>query len=196
MRFHFGVSFRFKTLKKFLFPILIGVLAYFGLNFLNLGYLQVNALVNYDTNMYISYRNINNAFEQKIDSSVSIKEFFNHLNSLDSSNYKIMIANSYFTNSFDLSSNIAYLYIYLFPSSLSSLPISIYGNYNANNLRIMFSLTASNIKRYRVKVNSYTDIYSSTDYSDLYTCLTTDVCNNSNSNLSISNLGYFNIRII
>ena len=32
MRFHVGVSFRLKTIKKYLIPILLGILAYFGFN--------------------------------------------------------------------------------------------------------------------------------------------------------------------
>lgn len=34
MRFHFGMSFSWRTIKKYLIPILLGVLAYFGFNFL------------------------------------------------------------------------------------------------------------------------------------------------------------------
>lgn len=55
MRFHIGVSFRWKTIKKFLIPILIGALAYFGFsgifdNFnIPLGYLNVNAQEFYET---------------------------------------------------------------------------------------------------------------------------------------------------
>ena len=48
MRFHVGFSFRLKTLKKFLFPILIGILAYFGFGGL-FGCFQVNALTNENT---------------------------------------------------------------------------------------------------------------------------------------------------
>ena len=51
MRFHMGVSFRLKTIKKFLFPILIGILAYFGFGFFS--FIHVNALTNYDTSYTI-----------------------------------------------------------------------------------------------------------------------------------------------
>ena len=53
MRFHIGLSFRWKTIKKFLIPIIIGLLAYFGFGniFDNvpLGCLQVNAIEYYET---------------------------------------------------------------------------------------------------------------------------------------------------
>lgn len=49
MRFHFGLSFSWKTIKKFLIPILLGLLAFFGFNFIYdnksipLGFIQVKA---------------------------------------------------------------------------------------------------------------------------------------------------------
>ena len=50
MRFHCGVSFSWKTIKKFLIPFILGILAILGFNFiydkesLPLGFIQVNAL--------------------------------------------------------------------------------------------------------------------------------------------------------
>lgn len=35
MRFHAGISFSWRTIKKFLIPFLLGVLAFFGFNFIN-----------------------------------------------------------------------------------------------------------------------------------------------------------------
>lgn len=49
MRFHVGMSFNWRTIKKFLIPILLGFLAYFGFNFISdsksipFGFIQVNA---------------------------------------------------------------------------------------------------------------------------------------------------------
>lgn len=49
MRFHCGISFSWRTIKKFLIPILLGLLAFFGFNFINdsktipLGYIPVYA---------------------------------------------------------------------------------------------------------------------------------------------------------
>ncbi len=34
MRFHCGVSFSWRTIKKFLFPIILGLIAFFGFNFI------------------------------------------------------------------------------------------------------------------------------------------------------------------
>lgn len=61
MRFHFGISFRWNTIKKFLFPFLIGLLAYFGFSSgifenLHLPFLtltKVHAYSNYDTSYTI-----------------------------------------------------------------------------------------------------------------------------------------------
>lgn len=35
MRFHMGVSFSWRTIKKYLIPFILGILAFFGFNFLN-----------------------------------------------------------------------------------------------------------------------------------------------------------------
>ena len=34
MRFHFGVSLNWRTIKKFLIPIILGLIAFFGFNFI------------------------------------------------------------------------------------------------------------------------------------------------------------------
>lgn len=50
MRFHCGISFSWRTIKKFLIPIIIGLVAFFGFNFiydkesLPLGFINVYAL--------------------------------------------------------------------------------------------------------------------------------------------------------
>lgn len=58
MRFHCGISFSWRTIKKFLFPFLLGLLAFFGFNTIYdyvkdngvpLGVLKAYALENYDT---------------------------------------------------------------------------------------------------------------------------------------------------
>ena len=54
MRFHFGVSFRLKYLKKFLIPILLGLLTYFGINGL-IGFTNVYATANTNPNTYFIY---------------------------------------------------------------------------------------------------------------------------------------------
>ena len=57
MRFHVGMSFSWRTIKKYLIPILLGVLAYFGFNFIYdntsippLGIINVYASENDDFN--------------------------------------------------------------------------------------------------------------------------------------------------
>ena len=62
MRFHVGVSFRWKTIKKFLLPILFGVLAYFGFGgiFGSFGFLNVFAYYNPDTTYTLDIPSENN----------------------------------------------------------------------------------------------------------------------------------------
>lgn len=73
MRFHFGISFRLNSLKKFIFPILLGLLSYFCFNYFNIA--TVQAETNMDTSYSFSleqldFTNVN------IFSDVSAQKFF------------------------------------------------------------------------------------------------------------------------
>ena len=54
MRFHIGCSFRLKSLTKFLIPIALGILAYFGFGGL-FGCITVKADSNYNSDFFINY---------------------------------------------------------------------------------------------------------------------------------------------
>ena len=79
MRFHFGVSFRWKTIKKILIPILLGLLSYFGFNGF-LGVIKVNALANYDTTTTLEYGDFYETnFDDSNNGGVTFKEFLDTL---------------------------------------------------------------------------------------------------------------------
>ena len=69
MRFHCGISFSWRTIKKFLFPILIGVLAYFGFDFLGNGFINVFALENYESWYDYNYTDLSTFENQYVDSN-------------------------------------------------------------------------------------------------------------------------------
>ena len=56
MRFHFGVSFSWRSIKRFLIPFIIGLLTFFGINYLNIA--RVHALTNLDTNYTLTLEQI------------------------------------------------------------------------------------------------------------------------------------------
>lgn len=90
MRFHFGISFRWKTIKKFLFPFAFGLLAYFGFggifdNF-NLGFIQTyayNMTSYYNVDMF-DYKTY---LENSSCDDTNLYEFLNnYINSINWSN--------------------------------------------------------------------------------------------------------------
>lgn len=118
MRFHFGVSFRWKTIKKFLIPIIIGLLAYFGFgnyfNNLPLGFIQVNAIEFYEST---DEANEVNDIEVPDDSeveSIEHSDIFNHIYWFDDN-----------SSSEGLLSNI-YILLFLYCTSMSILKCLAY----------------------------------------------------------------------
>lgn len=127
MRFHVGFSFRLKYLKKFLFPILIGILAYFGFSGL-FGCLQVHALQNMDTSFNLSYN--------------SFYESENNYHGNDSLTYILYNMIDYYRNNIDNTQfelfinqcNNNYMCIYLIKKTNLIKNVNIYGNnYDSSN---------------------------------------------------------------
>ena len=73
MRFHMGVSFSWRTIKKYLIPILLSLMAFFGFNFLkdnkifNFGILNTYALEN---------ETIDSDFDVESDNTREINNYF------------------------------------------------------------------------------------------------------------------------
>ena len=98
MRFHFGLSFSLKKLKKFIFPILIGILSYFfGGNLFGCLNVYATSYDNYDTTYNITLPELDfSTFN--IDSSHTFQEFLDTMVELgnNSTNYDLIIGvNSY-----------------------------------------------------------------------------------------------------
>ena len=103
MRFHCGISFSWRTIKKFLIPFLLGILAIFGFNFIfenkdNIPFgriLKVNALENYDSEYDISYTNYDDFIKYyRLDSSGNtLKDFLDNIISLDRSKKLVITFN-------------------------------------------------------------------------------------------------------
>lgn len=192
MRFHFGVSFRLKTLKKFLFPILIGILAYFGFGGL-FGCIKVNALVNSNTfyNLDVDESDFTSIFESQFYTDMSYKEVLDYFSNYDSEYFNVVVW------SYNSESDI---YLNLFPKDFT-LRKGIYGN---NNGLSFYGGPSVSVRNYSVVLfkRSYTMLESNI-FNLLKTCLDTNNCTanasgdgiisyNSNTNAVNRNLLYFN----
>lgn len=113
MRFHFGISFRLRNLKKFIFPFLIGLLSYFGFSYFNL--LSVFALDNFDS--YYDY-----TYEELDFSSMTIRDT-NIQDIIDS--FNLTNDNYYLVPVYSKNNNINFLYFYLIDKSNIDITFSI-----------------------------------------------------------------------
>lgn len=115
MRFHFGVSFRFKYLKKFLFPILIGFLTYLFSSYINLG--VVHAMTNLDSKYDITLQELD--LSKNVYSDKTAQELLDEIVSKFSlSDYDLYIY-IYYNGNYTLYINII--------NSSPSIPITISG---------------------------------------------------------------------
>lgn len=177
MRFHFGVSFRLKTLKKFLFPILIGILAYFGINFLGLGIINVNALENYDTSFTLYYRDeLSYLLDTKVDNSNTYRDYFDNLNTISSDYYNIIVMFS--TSSSYGKLSITGHRIYFIPKSTSSVSSSLFSDSSSFYIRLGGN-SYNYVNQYLNTTNVGTDIFTSQMYLDIVNCLQNNNCTSS-----------------
>ena len=117
MRFHCGVSFSWRSIKKFLIPFLLGILAFFGFNFLQdnkiipLGFIQAYALED-------------NPIPDEIEDSYY---YYSYLNSIEEeTNYKPLHNKVYwFDNNTTTNGILSSIYILLFLYCISSLLLKV-----------------------------------------------------------------------
>ena len=168
MRFHVGFSFRLKTLKKFLFPILIGILAYFGFGGL-FGCLQVNALVNTNTfYRFDVYENDFSIYDSTYYNDMTYRDVLDYFATYNSEYFNIVVW-SYMPTS--------EVYLNLYPKNFT-LKKGVYGN--SNGLRFANGGTVS-VRSYSVYLTKKENMsmFDTITFNELKTCLDTNVCNES-----------------
>lgn len=191
MRFHMGVSFSFRKLKKFLFPILVGILAYFlGSKFELLSVYAATNYTNLDTNYNITVNEID--FNQIYSTNtplgdISYIDFYNNILLLNSEYYYVSLNYLYSSDIISVS---------LIPRQLndSDLYYNIYGNNRQSGLRLW--TTSSQIPFYGYDFTfqkNIDNIFNSQEYLDLVNCYVGNVCPSSyiDDNGSVSNITAF-----
>ena len=173
MRFHIGCSFRLKSLTKFIIPIGLGILAYFGFGGL-FGCIKVYANSNASTTFSFNIPEVN-LENYQIFSDYNALDFFNNLKN-NESNY----VNNYF------------VYYYTLDNGDFRFQILVFNNNNPFNLS--FVGNGTNLKYGNISSQSVYSYFffrsggvnvgssSSTVYSNLMSCLTS----NTNCTQSVS----------
>lgn len=194
MRFHMGVSFRLKTLKRFLLPFLIGVLAYFGISSFNI--MQVHAYNSTTTFYRYQYDEID-WDDIQTNGDYSFQDILN-ITQIPSSYYYI---DSYVVRDLNVSTNVDNyrLVIHLLPKSGSdSLGIRVLGMHtnNTDNYYINYAYSTSNISKVvlwnGMLSNTMTTQQFQNLYSKYYNCLTENNCD-SNYFATNTDIPYFKI---
>lgn len=140
MRFHCGISFSLKKLKKFIFPILLGIFSYFFGDYIFGSYINVYATSyeNYSTFYNITIPELD-LTSFNIDSTHTFQEFLDTLVELgnNSTNYDLLIGTGIYPRFSDLS---------VFPFSITLSPKGIveetgynsYFGFNSSNNYFQF----------------------------------------------------------
>lgn len=185
MRFHMGVSFSLRKLKKFIIPILIGLLTYFGINVFT-GFTQVHAGTNLNTYYYINYEELPDPSTIQLGSHT----FQDVLDLINNNNTWDFIPIISYSSSGDITYQID---LYAFPKNTASFDLVVYG-YNAGTSTRSFYLKNSN----SVIINKFVHIfdsnlnYSSTNdsnFTNLQYAINNNVCSTGCSQTT-SNIGY------
>lgn len=140
MRFHCGISFSWRTIKKYILPFGIGLLAYLGFNgifdYLNLGFINVYAYENFNTSYNISFDDYNSQLENESCNDVSLLDYFDYIISnvdFSTSYYQVFVNYVLFDDLFDIQN--PSLYVYLIPtSSIQNDYIQYRGTNNGNQV--------------------------------------------------------------
>ena len=179
MRFHMGVSFSWRSIKKIIFPILLGILAYFGFNFLGLGIIQVNALENYNTSYSLTYSELE-VLDTKVDDTYTYNQFFDYVNNLESQYYNLIIGVNFYHNN-DSDYNVGLIRFQLMPVSVSSYPVAIYGKNTYPQGFYLRPFGNQSPRYYDIQIynNSITDILQNTTYVKFLNCYQNNSCSGS-----------------
>lgn len=177
MRFHCGISFSWRTIKKFLFPFLIGVLGVLGFNYIfenkdNLPFkwltftTPVYASENYDTKYDFSYSGLDRYTNFSLDNnSVKLVDLVSTLKANNNivRDYLVVIGE-----------NQSVLYFYVF-DNLSNYTFNVYGT-SSNVLKYYFTSDNSSWG-YSISLNNISDIYQNSSYLNFISCITGGTCN-------------------
>lgn len=166
MRFHFGVSFRLSTLKKFIFPILFGVLAYFLSSYINLG--QVYALENTNTTYNLTFEEIDFSQYQTLTDKTTKQLLDDIINNYVYSTRDLVITTYFQNNSYTIS-------IYLVPHN-ANIQMGVYAQNSSSYSTFYFydntSYTAQDgIFYYKFQANQSLSSSNSSVYQDMISCL-------------------------
>lgn len=175
-----GVSFSWRTIKKFIIPILLGALAYLGFNGIfdnfNLGLIQANAIENYDTIYNLQFRDLDDLLDSKLDDNITYREFFDYLSSLESEYYRLIIGTSFNINSQGIFS-FPGIRVYLVPISVASLGVSLFGLNGNFNIRFNgYDNQMPLLNQYLNSSNVGSDIYNSPMYLSFLDCFQNNNC--------------------
>lgn len=172
MRFHIGFSFRLKSLKKFIFPFLLGLLSYFGFSYFNL--LSVYAYGNLD-----SYYNLE--VEEKDFNNDSFGDYtYQELLNIGLEDYENYYVNTLITNY----NNFSIITFAVYSKNATNPLVSIYNNKGSSsgssNSLMSYDYSYQSYYSYNISSNQSSDDINNL-INSLYDCLNNNICSNISS---------------
>lgn len=172
MRFHFGISFRSRNLKKFIFPFLIGLLSYFGFSYFNL------------FSVY-AYGNLESYYNLEVEEIDFNNESFGDYTYQDLLNIGLEDYDNYYINTLITNYGSYSMITFAVYSKNATNPlVSIYNNKGSSSgsSNSLMSYDYSYQSYYSYSIISY---QSSSDIdsviASLYDCLNNNICTNSSN---------------
>lgn len=183
MRFHVGFSFRLKHLKKFLFPILIGLLTYFGLNVFT-GFTNVYASsTNVDTYYIYDFKDFD--FDTLSMKGHPMSYYLHYFDDLNDYYYTIPFFE------YNTGSNFYSITYYLTPISAEYINQSFYFKNSSSTSQLLTTMYSSNNvawKRLKIQSNQTIEVINST-LDTIYSCVTSNSCSGMSSTSVTESLG-------
>lgn len=181
MRFHFGVSFRWSSIKRFILPFLIGAIAYFGLPYLGLTIVHANSTTTY-YKFSVPDEDLSN---RQLYSDVTYQDVIDFIvanRSTAQYNATIFVPSSSYTSA------AANFYIFLYPKNTT---ISAYFFILGNNFRSRVIYGSSGNYLFQVKTGTTTNASTfNLAYSNMKDCYLTANCSNTSITGGIPALWY------
>lgn len=167
MRFHMGVSFNLRKLKKFIIPFLIGLASYFGLGLISC--VKVNAIVQEDYYYYLDFPTgtLYSQLDTTYFGSDTLRDVILDLQSLNLNNTDYSI---FFQTTANSNNSISRIIIYAFPKTIN-YTFNIYSNSSFKNIYFLFNGSSVANQNRTFTISSYYNPNESFLSSNYYTTM-------------------------
>jgi len=185
MRFHMGISFSWRTIKKYLFYIIFALLAFFGFSFVydNKDNMPLGSVLKVlaDSNLTTTYNLSMQDYDSQLrsvscgDNGTMYDVVNNFIDNYDDTYYNLTIGQPFYNGS--------YIVFYLTSKTYNYDILRYEGLSSGNKIMMIYPYSSSSIRRPRFTMNSTicSNYQENSEYQRFYTLYTTDTYISSNT---------------